>query len=389
MPLSGTPLLSFTVSPTDPDTIYACTSTPSASGNASSEGSILLWQTRDAGQHWKELLLPLDLGTGCMLSIAPDQPQRIAYLVTSASDDQRPCDRDNLYLSTDGGISWRHIPHTLVAPADANPGTCQVIVTNQQLYLWSSYGGVQNSPQASLLERTDDDGETWSRVDTNFGPEALFFPPHLGAQDTLATIVRLATPSALESRSKLWISHDAGHSWQQVGAIPAPAGIFLLTTPQQSHMWPAPTAPFYTLVQEQLPSNLYRLQVLQSGDGSHWNFIAPLPVPRASATHPGLLQALAITNEGSLLAFGADPQTGVPDPTITQHGLTPAFWLWIWNAHTERWQVLTSPLNDSADEGCSLCWSGVLSTGQDQQTALVVYHRSDGNHLYRILLPTL
>ena len=324
-----------------------------------------------------------------MLSIAPDQPQRIAYLVTNAFDDQRPCGRDSLYLSTDEGATWRHIPHTSVAPADVNPGNCQVIVTSQQVYLWSTSGGGQDSPQASLLERTDDDGATWFRADTDFGPGVFFFPPHLGGQDILATIVRSTLPSASESRSVLWMSHNAGRSWQQVGAIPAPAGIFLLTTPQQGSAWPAPAAPFYTLVQEQLPSNLYRLQVLQSSNGRHWNFIAPLPVPRASAAHPGLLQALAITNEGSLLAFGADPQTGVPDPTSAEQEPTPAFWLWIWNAHTGRWQALTSPLNDHAGVGCGLCWSAVLATSQDHLTYLTVYHWGDGSHLFRIRLPDL
>ncbi len=387
LPLSGTPLLFYTVSPTDPATMYACTSTPAAPGTSASAVPILLWRTQDAGQHWSHLPLPSTLGTNCSLSIAPDQPQRIAYLVTNASDDQRPCDRDSLYLSPDGGATWRHIPHTSVAPPGASPSTCQVIVTSQQLYLWSSYGGGQDSPQASLLERTDDDGATWFRADTDFGPGVLFFPPQLGEQDTLATVVRPATLSASESQSVLWMSHDAGRSWQQVGAIPAPAGIFLLTTPQLGSIWPAPAAPFYTLVQEQLPSNLYRLQVLQSVNGHHWNFLAPLPVPRASAAHPGLLQALAITNAGTLLAFGADPQTGVPDPASAEPGPTPAFWLWIWDPHTGRWLVLTSPLNDPAGVGCGLCWSGVLSTGQDYLTSLVVYHWGDESHLFRILLP--
>ena len=58
LPLSGTPLLFSTVSPRDPATIYACTSTPSTPGTSGSAVPILLWRTQDAGHHWAQLLPP-------------------------------------------------------------------------------------------------------------------------------------------------------------------------------------------------------------------------------------------------------------------------------------------------------------------------------------------
>ncbi len=386
LPIPGSQLSFYTVSPADPSTIYACTNASGTSTGSVSEGPITFWRTHDTGQHWFSISLPATTGTGCTISIAPSQPQRMAFEVSNAYDAQRPCDRDILYLSTDSGHTWQRLPLDSLAPQGASNGFCTITVTSHHLYLWYTYGGGQNSPQLSLLERSDDDGATWSRADTAFGPGVFFFPPQLGENDTLATLVRHSLPTS-EAGAVLWMSHDAGRSWQQMGTLPASVGTFLLTLPQQSLSWPTPAAPFYALAHEQLPSNLYDLQVLQSGNGRQWLTIPPLPVPGASTKHPGFLQVLAVADDGRLLAFGVDPKTGMPGPVIARRGPTTAFWLWLWDPRRSYWQVLSSSLNHSADEICGLCWSAQLSSDLDHVTYLYAYHWSDRSNLFRVRLP--
>ena len=388
LPLPGNRLLAYTVSPTDPETLYACANAVGTSTDSVSEGSITLWGTHDAGHHWFSISLPATSGTGCTISVALSQPQHIAFEVTNDSDDHRPCDRNILYLSTDSGASWQRIPHHSIAPQGAANGFCSITVTGQHLYLWYTFGGGENSPQLSLLERTDNDGITWSRADTDFGPGVFFFPPQIGEDGTLATIVRHARPTS-ETRPVLWMSHDSGRSWQQRATLPASVGTYLLTSPRQNPSWPTPAVPFYALAGEQIPSNLYDLQVFQSPDGQQWFAIPPLPVPGASGEHPGLLQALAATNNGHLLAFGVNPNTGLPASAVAEQKPMAAFWLWLWDPRTSHWRVLSFPLIHLADENCGLCWGSALSSGPEHATYLYVYHWGDSDNLFRISLPVV
>jgi hypothetical protein len=388
LPLPGTRLLAYTVSPTDPETLYACTNAVGTSTDSFSEGPITLWGTRDAGHHWFTISLPATPATGCSISIAFSQPRRIAFDVTSAFDDQRPCDRDILYLSTDSGASWRRIPHHSVAPQGAAYGFCSITMAGQHLFLWYTFGGGENVPQLNLLELTDNDGITWSRADSDFGPGAFFLPPQIGENGTLATIVLHARPTS-EARSVLWMSHDSGRSWQQRAALPASIGTYLLTSPQQNPSWPTPAVPFYALAHEQIPSNLYGLQVFQSPDGQQWFAIPPLPVSGASEEHPGLLQALEATNDGHLLAFGVNPKAGLPASVVAEQKQIAAFWLWLWDSHSSHWQVLSSPLTHPADENCGLCWGSALSSGLKHTTYLYVYRWGDSNNLFRMRLPVV
>ena len=375
--------LTYTVSPTDPETIYACTS----NGSSPTQNPITLWRTQDAGQHWIALHLPAANGTDCEIAIAPTQPQHIAVLITNPDENARPCDNDVLYLSNDSGASWRHIPYSSIAPQGARIVFCQVTVTNHYLYLCYSFGGGQGSPQVSLLERTGDNGTSWTRIDTTFGSNALFLPPQVGPDDTLALIVR-HSPAKAQDKPVLWVTSNAGSAWQQMGMLPSAIGTYLLVPPATHDSWLTAATPFYALAAEQIPSNLYREQVFESGNGQHWATIPPLPVPRVSATQPGLLQALAVTNDGRLLAFGLNPRSGLSGSTSNAQK-TSTFWLWIWNPSTSRWQFLPTPLNHPADESCGLCWNGQISTASDGSSYLYVYHWDDTGSFFRVRPPSV
>jgi hypothetical protein len=377
LPVPGHSLLSYAVSPIDSETMYACTG----------DVFITLWETHNAGQHWFPISLPATSGNECSFSIFASQPQRIAFLVTDAHDSQRPCDRDTLYLSSDSGKTWKHISHPSIAPLGTISVYCALTVTDRYLYMLTSYQGVQNTPQLSLLERTDNDGASWSRIDTAFGPGSLFSSPEVGLNGTLAISVR-HTLHAFDATVSLWMSHDAGRSWQRMGMLPPQAGTFLLATPQRGSAWPSQATPFYALAGEQLPSNLYRLRVFESMNGWQWFAVPPLSVPYASLTRAGLVQSLSVTDGGQFLAFGVDPKIGVPATSLVGQPM-PAFWLWSWNPRTAHWQVLSSVLSHPEGEGCGLCWNGQFSKNEDHTRILSVYHLQDRGSFFRVKLPEL
>lgn len=389
-PTTKDTLLSWAVAPNDPTTLFVCTGaigTTHDPPTPAALGTITLWRTTDTGRRWTRLPLSAATGTGCEITFAPDDPWMIAFAVTDWDYDRQPGDRNALFISRDSGATWVSIPHMPDLPtAQADDGTLQseVAISARALYLWYSYGGGANTRQRSILERSEDGGASWTRIDAAFGAGALFFLPQIGPGGSLALSVLPAAPRS--APTQLWTSDDAGDTWRRVSDIPEYAGIFLLATPTKSGAWPAADSPFYSLISEQIPSSLYRERVVQTTDGQHWTALPPLPVPGTNSIQYGIFQALAVAPDGRLLVFGADPHTGIPtvaDPPPA------AFWLWTWNPQSRRWSVLTEPLAHSERLGCGLCWQAALATGPNGATYLYVAHWFDSGDdaLFSIRLP--
>jgi hypothetical protein len=209
LPVSGNQLRAWMVMPADPATLFACSGDAYDFRSGASEGPITLWRTRDTGYHWTQLALPATSGTSCALAVAPDNPQRIAFVVTDYNE-QRACDRLTLYLSEDAGDTWTHVAHTSIAPAGSGASAqCLVLVSARYLYVWYSYGGgIGGGPEVALLERGEAHG-TWTRIDSRFGADALYIPWQLGDGDSLMASVLLSGPTtqrapmALSSGSRM------------------------------------------------------------------------------------------------------------------------------------------------------------------------------------------
>jgi hypothetical protein len=227
----------------------------------------------------------------------------------------------------------------------------------------------------------------------------LFSLPAVGPGDTLAVTVTHVpvqippTPVA----TTLWVSTNAGDTWRQVSNLPEGAGTFLLSSlpsPGSTNTtWPTPDHPFYALEHEQIPSNLYQERVLMSRDGHSWTVLAPLPVSGVSAERPGVLQVLGVLPDGRLAVWGPNPQRGIPASDTIQEQV-PAFWVWLWEPTTQRWQMVPSPLETPATEGCGLCWQAQTALSRDKVTSVYVARfdtRTPGTTrpgLFRLRLPT-
>lgn len=359
LPAAAADMRGFAAAPTDAALLFACSAQPMA-----------YWRSTDAGAHWTRYPLTLGPQDQCAFSIAPDDPQRVTLQVQRSAQDGPFCAGDSFYLSNDGGVTWRKLPaHISIAPTDVSYGWCNLHVTRHHLYLAYSYEPLEQAPQVSLLERSDDDGATWVRADRGLGGETLFSMPAAGPGETLAMSV-MHYPET--TGAGLWTSTDAGDTWRQTSTLPDGVGTFLWTLPPQGSAWPSANQPFYALEYEQLPSDLYRERVVMSADGHSWTLVPPLPIAGVSDLRAGILQALDVLPNGRLAVWGADPQAGLPPQDTTGRSQMSAFWLWLWDPVVQTWQAMLSPLEITASEGCGLCWVGQAAASRDGAAYLYV-----------------
>lgn len=359
LPAEAADMRGFAAAPTDAALLFACSAQPMA-----------FWRSTDAGAHWARYPLTLGPQDQCSFSIAPDDPQRVTFQVHPSAQDGPFCARDVFYLSNDEGVTWRQLPaHISIVPTSATFGWCDLHVTRRHLYLAYSYELSGQTPQVSLLERSDDDGASWVRADRGLGENTLFFMPAIGPGDTLAMTV-LHYPDT--TSTGLLTSTDAGGAWHQTSTLPDGVGTFLLAAPPQGSAWPTANRPFYALEHEQLPSSLYRERVVMSADGHSWTLLPPLPVAGASDLRAGILQALDVLPDGRLAVWGTDPQIGLPPVSNAASTSMSKFWLWVWDPVARTWKAAASPLDVTARESCGLCWQGQAAGSRAGATYLYV-----------------
>jgi hypothetical protein len=354
-------------SPRDPSTAYACMNpAQSASGGDPTSGEISLWVTHDAGHTWSRAPLRDAIGTSCDVESAIDGSYRVTLAVPNSALDQngQACAHGHFYLSEDDGATWRPIEHTSLAPEVSQYGECYLQATAKHLFLetWTSNNGDQGH---SILERSDDGGQTWQRADHGLeGVGTQWFAQLLDSGgDSLVTLIsRFDIPG--QAQSDLWITRDAGATWRHVGPV-AP------TTPQVNNgiasLWteagkdgPQLCHCVYGVSYPYGGSPIAGQYIYRTTDFVHWAQLPPIPVKGTSVQRSGVYQLLGIIADGSLLALGASPQEGVPalpDHNGRVSGAAPA--LWAWNIRSGRWNVAPTHIPCQDLQTCYMYATGV------------------------------
>ena len=380
----------------DPNTLYGCSAAQTDTYGYLEDGPLAFWYSHDAGQHWSSVSIPHVNSGYCNVSVAPDNPQRLALMSQyygSVRPQDAACSQLSLFISDDSGSHWRTVP-TLPDPP-IQPGrqtTCSVSAwsTTRHLFLSFEYivmAGADNHvvTHGTSLVRSDDGGQTWQKLDANFPPGSQNYPYlwPLDDGETLLFRVDQYQPAAHgkpeHENTWLWVSHDAGDSWAPLANIDGffvqtilPAASILALTPSAAH-------PLYLISAAGSSSRLLRIQIAQMSDLRHWEPLPPLPIAGASAEHLGITSVLTTTPSGRLLVFGLGPDERIPSVAIP--GATPQIddqqlaqqWLWEWDPLASRWTLLAPALDAPWPQCSDHCFNGWLAPAQDSEAGAYLW----------------
>lgn len=347
--------------PSNPSMAYACTlPSPIDAIGASASRAVTVWQTHDAGLTWRQLALPVILGTYCTVSPAPDGSHRVTLNVDNFALDQnaQACAHSQHFLSDDDGATWRHIPHASLASLASDNGNCELWATAHRLFMETSVdiNGLQGP---SILERSDDGGLTWVRADQGLAQLQANWNAQLldGSGATLGALVG--------SAPDLWITRDAGASWRRTGPISRDVletgrVSYLITEAGLGEGGQKACQCVFALSYSSYAANITWQQIYTSHDYAHWTTLPPIPVQGTNALRSGVYDILGTTADGKLLALGAEPSVGaVATPDSRGHVAGPPPRLWAWDTHLGRWEVAETPVPCQDIQTCFLSTNGV------------------------------
>lgn len=199
------------------------------------EEAPLLVAAFDAGrQTWRTLASPAPQGASCDVAADLAAPGGAVLAVGQAHQGRDPCPLPDLYMTEDGGSTWRAVPWPWPAGAVA---ACQVKMTLEggRLYMFGDALGDVHLP-GSVAEgasgrflMTADGGRTWRAADAGLGGVRDFAP--LAFRPGGRVLAAGVEPGA-SNRTGLWESSDAGAHWTRLGRVPGSrASVFVSSDP--------------------------------------------------------------------------------------------------------------------------------------------------------------
>ena len=209
----GQPMASIgalAVAPTDPKIIYAGTGESDIRSNLSSGDGV--YKSTDGGQTWTNLGLR---DTRQISRIVVD-PQNASILYVGALGHAYTPNNDRgVYKSTDGGASWTKVldqgPDTGVSDLAIAPEEPTLLfATTWQSHRppWSAYAPI-DGPGSGLF-RSQDSGQTWSRITGNGLPDGDWGRTAIAVSSNGKKVYALISAS---KKPGLYRSDDAGNTW--------------------------------------------------------------------------------------------------------------------------------------------------------------------------------
>jgi hypothetical protein len=360
--------LTFTPSPTDPSTIYACgvgSSQGSSQRNAIALGPLRVWRTQNGGATWQSLPLPRFAANQCDLRVAPAAPSRLTLLAMNTG-----CQTYVAFFSGDAGATWKAI--TLPFSQSMLPylQECAIFATTRHLYLWYTF----EDPARAYADRAaflrSDDGQRWTSAAGGLPAGALFYvisggaPTAPAGDDVFLASAADSLPAAVGVRgAALWWTADAGSSWRRVGSMPGDGPALPIAAVHSGASALSSALPLYVTSRSSDPGAPATLQLFETRDGFAWAALPPLPIAGVTPERSGVLRVFGADPSGRLFVLGAAP-AGIAGASTAPASPQPTRWLWIWDSNARRWRVLPDPLPDLGSPDCpTLCWQLNLSWG--------------------------
>jgi len=209
------------VAPSNPSIIYAGTGQPTVRYDAMAGDGV--YRSTDGGATWTNVGLRATRHIGSIL-VDPKDADRV--LVGALGHEFGPDPERGIYLTEDGGRSWKHVlsidESTGVVDLARDPERPDVVLAaawQMRLHPWLDYFMPQAGPGSGIY-RSDDGGETWTRLPGEGLPDGpldrigLGVARGSGGQRVYATVV------APGGGSGFYRSDDGGRSWKLVNDDP-------------------------------------------------------------------------------------------------------------------------------------------------------------------------
>src|SRR5579863_2557226 len=200
----------LTVAPSDLKVIYAGTGESDIRSNLSSGNGV--YKSTDGGQTWTNLGLR-ETRQISRIVVDPQNPN-VVY-VGALGHVYAPNDERGVFKSTDGGANWtkvldqgRDIGVADLAIATGDPKILFATTWHSHRPPWSTYAPI-DGPGSGLF-RSQDSGQTWTRLNGNGLPEGDWGRTAVGVSPNGKRVYALVSGS---KKSGLYRSDDGGSSW--------------------------------------------------------------------------------------------------------------------------------------------------------------------------------
>jgi photosystem II stability/assembly factor-like uncharacterized protein len=181
-----------------------------------------LWKSTNAGHTWRQVFTG---GTATFgdVAIAPSDPSRVYAGTGEQNNRQSTSWGDGVYVSDDGGETWRHAGLT----ETRHVGKIEVHPTNPDIAWVAGMGNLWAEGEERGVFRTTDGGRTWEKVlyvDEYTGAVDLVVSPLNPDELYAATYQRMRKAWAFNGGGPgggIWKSTDGGSTWTRLsGGLP-------------------------------------------------------------------------------------------------------------------------------------------------------------------------
>jgi len=236
-PPTSDPLVTYAMDGDATGLILACAGTHLDQPGQAQFGPAHLWRTRDYGAHWQQLDVPIPLRAGCGAMFIRGSKDAVSLF-----DDQS----NTILVSPDAGDTWK--PVTRLFPNEIAPNRAtsmaSAVYRDGRLYasliFWTARVGRR-------FAVSDDYGLTWTLVDEipPAGSDEIpiqtyvFAPDYRAPKAWFRYTLHAKTNISLPHYTTLDRSTDDGRTWSTVSTVNAPgteppeSGSPLVTTPGQ------------------------------------------------------------------------------------------------------------------------------------------------------------
>ncbi len=313
---------------------WACWSSPFAQNAPRGAWTAMAYYTANSGVKWNPLALPEPAAQDCSISADSERSASALFILSQGLAADGSCIAPLLYLTSDTGATWAHVPW----PTGSAAGACQFHTALQGgvIYIWSITPVIRGTdpyaPPTGRLVVSRDAGQTWSPADSGLDDSTGF--DIIGLRPGGHILADITNTHGSGYSTTLMTSDDFGATWRSLGGLP---GAFpqVFVSSNGSVTDHGGWGRLYELARTVVngsPSVPPQLYLATAYIGQGWTSIPLPPLVSGTTTNAQSSQPLVI---GIGPAGVLEVERGIVETTNAQ--LSPARRFWVWNPLQSEW----------------------------------------------------